>query len=898
MLAGRALEFERDLPFAVWIDALDEYLRALEDAPAAAVGGEHTIADLAGVLPSLRRRGDAGRAAPLLDERHLIHSAMRALLEAVAGDRGLVLILDDMHWADAASVDLVAALLRRPPAAPVLIAVAMRPHQAPARLASAMERAERDAGLVRVDLAPLSRESSDALVGDAVSAERRAALYEESGGNPFYLEHLARAEAAGAAVPRGVSDAITEELRELPEQARHVIEAAAVAGDPFEPDLVAAAAGMEEGAVLDALDLLQARDLIRPTPVPRRFTMRHPLVRRAVYDTAGAGWRLTAHARAADALRDRGAPAELRAHHVARSARPGDAEAVALLAQAAASTLDSAPATAATWLRTAADLEATLPPDPARRVGILVPLSRALLATGQMEEGREALTTAAALVPAEDTARRAELASLCAGVEHRLGHHDDARARLRQALGELPEEAGAERVMLLLELAADGFYRGDVAAMEEHGTTALAAAEELADRPGVACALALIGLADTLRGRNESAIAGCRAASDAFEALSDAELARRLDTAHYLVLQEMYLERLEECAAHAGRGLEVARASRQGTLIPVLTIGRGFSLAMLGRLTEAAEVLDGGVEAARLSDSPLALGWVLGNSALVSRLRGDVAGAVAAAEEAVGLMAEVDDGIMNAYAAAEFGEGLLAAGNAARAAQVLTDGCGGPELPLILGFWRCHSLGTLAEAQLETGDADAAAKTVELAERHAEALAPLTLPRGWARQARAVLDLGRGDPGSAAEGALRAADDLHRPGAVVDEGFARVLAGRSLGLAGRRDEALAALQEALAIGERTGAELLCRDAARELRRLGHRPTRGQPSAEGLAALSGREREVAELICDGRTNAEIASALYLSKKTVETHIRNVFGKLRVASRLEVARIVERERMGDG
>src|SRR5205085_9467227 len=97
------------------------------------------------------------------------------------------------------------------------------------------------------------------------------------------------------------------------------LRAAAVAGEPFDVDLAAAAAGIEEAELLAALDEALALDLVRRTDVPRRFRFRHPIVRRAVYDSAPEGWRAGAHGRAAEALAERGAPAAAQAHHVERS---------------------------------------------------------------------------------------------------------------------------------------------------------------------------------------------------------------------------------------------------------------------------------------------------------------------------------------------------------------------------------------------------------------------------------------------------------------------------------------------------------------------------------------------------------------------------------------------------
>jgi predicted ATPase len=284
VLAGSASELERDLPFWVFVDALDEYVRSLPPA---------VLEPLDGELDRVLSQSAGG----LADERHRAHQAVRDLLVILAARQPLVLMLDDLHWADPGSLELLGTLLRRPPPAPVLLALAMRPRQVPEKLLPSLERANRAGTLTRIELGALSIQDAKLLHGDAADS-----VYEESGGNPFYLQQLARSLGRTGQVPRDVTAALAEELALLGEDARRLLQGAAVAGDPFVPELAAAAAGVGEHAALDALDELLQADLVRGTEVPRRFRFRHPLVRRAVYDGAPAGWRLGAHERAATLL--------------------------------------------------------------------------------------------------------------------------------------------------------------------------------------------------------------------------------------------------------------------------------------------------------------------------------------------------------------------------------------------------------------------------------------------------------------------------------------------------------------------------------------------------------------------------------------------------------------------
>src|SRR4051812_20833563 len=203
VFVGRGAELESDMPFAVWIDALDDHVASLGERRLEALIGER-VGELARVLPSAAPAGAGG----LQDERFHAYRAVRALLQRMAMGRPVVLILDDVQWADDASLELIAHLLRRPPPAPVLIALAFRAGQVPNTLLAALDAAGRDGLVTGIELGPLSQAEADALLGGP-----QPGLYRQSGGNPFYLEELARYE--GRDVPPSVAAALGQEIAGL-----------------------------------------------------------------------------------------------------------------------------------------------------------------------------------------------------------------------------------------------------------------------------------------------------------------------------------------------------------------------------------------------------------------------------------------------------------------------------------------------------------------------------------------------------------------------------------------------------------------------------------------------------------------------------------------------------------
>ena len=905
VLTGSAAELERELPFSIFVHALDEYVESLDRNLLSALDDD-VQAELAHVLPSLSALA-AGRAVAPQHERYRSHRAVRALLEQLAQTRPLVLVLDDFHWADPASFELLGALLRRPPAAAVLTAMALRPRQTPERLAAALARADRAAALTRVELGALTLDETRELLGERVDAARAALLYQESGGNPFYLEQLVRSpDPAGRAalpptepaltgleVPPAVAASLSEELALLSDNARRVLAGASVAGDPFEPELAAAAAATSEAAAMHAVDELLQLDLVATTDVPRRFRFRHPLVRRAVYETTAAGWRLGAHERCADALAARGATAVARAHHVERFARDGDIAAAAVLRDAGETAARLAPESAARWFGGALRL---LPQTAPREdcVALLLARAGALAAAGHFEDSHEALLEAIVIVPAEATALRTTVATACAGAERFLGRYEQAHTRLVGALRVLPEPASVETVELLIELTLNEFYRSRYDKMQHWALRAVSAAKLLGDPALAAAALAMPALAAAMTGSTERARSLRSEAAALVDELPDDDLSLRPEAASWLAAAEIYLDLYAEADVHASRALTLARASGRGDplfrlypILPRVWYARG-------KLAEAAELLDGAIEAERLLGSPPALAGNLFNRSVVALAAGDLDLALATAEEGVELARALDEGFVRAWAALRLAGVLVEIGEPARAVELLLGGAGGEGLTRIPGGWRAYGLELLTRCRLALGRREEAERAAHAAETEAAA-AGLPLAAAWAGRAAAAVALHAGDHARAAERALASADAAERIGAPIEAGLSRMLAGRALADGAERERAVTELQYAAAQLAACGALRYRDEAERELGRLGRRTYRrtrpGKPGGTGIDSLTERELQVARLVVDRKTNPEIAAELFLSQKTVETHLRNIFRKIGVASRVELARAVE-------
>jgi DNA-binding CsgD family transcriptional regulator len=902
VLRGRASQFELETPFDPFVDALDDYLATLNPRLFAPLGAER-LGELGAAFPAMLDVADVEPARITGEERYRIHRATRELLRLIAAIKPLVLVLDDAHWSDQASLELLHHLVRRPPRGPVLVAIAYRTGTMPPEWQAIADAAAREGDLIRIEVGPLRREDADTLLaGKLPDRALRDRVFEAAGGNPFFMRQVAAAPHVVAetnaavkgreGVPQAVLAAIREELALLAEPEREALRAAAVAGDPFDPALAAAAAGLGEGEILSRLDELGRKGLIRRGDSPREFQFRHPLVWRGVDEDAPAGWRLEAHRRLAEHLGRSAASATARAPHLEVAARPGDLAAVAVLSEAAEASLAHAPASAAHWFEAALRLLPERPDTARQRIAMLVATATALGSTGRLEECRDRLREAFALIPPEAEAEHARAVIGCATMESLLRNQAEATRMLTTELESLDDRNSDQAAALLLALTTlHVFDDSQRLPARDWGRQAL----DLGARKGwrlveaeAAAALAM----HEIRLANPAAVGRLldrsRQIVDSTAAHTDA-IAETLPAVFWLGVAEMHYERFEDAVRHGNQAWRMGRSSGQGRWLPMLAASVGWSLWQLGRLEEAATALQEAVEMAEVTGNRQA--GVLGLCGLgtVQTEAGRIRDAIAAGERAMDLAGPVSDGENLAlYARENAAPALLAAGDPAGARRLLGEAMDEHGLSRQEPIWQFVGLESLVEAELRLGNVEAADLYARRALEVAETLG-LDMRRSIAQRGWASVQLARGDAAGAAATARQAAEAARGVGARVQQGRALTLAGQALVAAGERQAAIDELERARGILDGCGALHYRDQAAHELRKLGRkiaRPGRRGAAESGVEALSTREREIAELVTEGMTNKQIAATLYVSPKTVEKHLDSVFRKLGINNRAAI------------
>lgn len=818
VLRARAGEHHRQLAFGLAIDAFDGAAAALGERELSSLPPE-----LAGVLPAAREERHAPAPAGGPAERFRFHRALRAMAERLGARRPLALLLDDVQWADEGTHELLLHLMRRPPHVPFLLLFALRPSRGGARLIDAGRSAD---GWQELRPAPLGRTAAKAIAGGpGLDGAVRDRIVREADGVPLFLVELMRgverAARAGEPPPDTIAEALALELEGLDEEPRLLLDGAAIAGDPFDAEVAAAAAGLPAAAARRALAALTGAGLIAPeaggmraheTPAPlaRTYGFRHPLLHLVVGGQTSAAWREEAHRRAAAALAARGAAPALRAHHVRAFAEAGDAAAVAVFSEAAQASLDGAPSVAAHWY--AAALELLGDAEPLRRAQLLAPMALALSAAGRLDESRAAFDACLALLPPSAAERRAALLAAATVADVLLGALDGAAGRLDAAL---ETAAPAARARLLHYRAAVAAFAGDADGVVDWADRA---AQELEGRdlePLRAAVDSDRAIGRTLRG--ESDLGLMSAAARRLHDVGDGELAGQVDAAWTVGGNLARVERYAEAAPVLRRGMRIARESLQSHLVFHVHLLLATAELPLLELAAAQEHADAAEEVARLQDLSWELAFALSLRARALAARGQLEEARVAAADSDALLRR--HGAHVALAGYRVSNALVRCGDDPERLLAALTTIGGERLDR---FERTDAGVPLLAATRAALAADRPEEASAWADRAAAAASGDDLPATAiaAERAAAEVLLAGGATGEARRIAEGAAREAARLGLRADELETTVLHARALLAAGERDRALALLPTAAAEAGRHGAFTLREAAAAELRRAG------------------------------------------------------------------------------
>jgi DNA-binding CsgD family transcriptional regulator len=888
VLAARGTELERGFPFALVRQLFEPALQAADQPRREEL--LDGAAGPAGPVIGVQLVGDSGVGDSLVDPSFATLNALYWLTSNLAEAGPLMLAIDDAHWADPPSLRFVRFLLPRLEELPVLLVLAARPSE-PGTEPELLGQLGSDPAVGVLRLRPLSERAVSELICSELSESAEdgfcAACYEAAGGNPFMLRELLgelkRAGSVGAdadiarvreVVPVTIQRAVLGRLARIGAPAQQLAGALAVLGERSQPQLVAELAGVDQGGAAEAIDPLAAAGILE-SGRPLRFV--HPLVRNAVYSDLPEATKSKAHRQAADLLARDGAEPERIAIHLLATDPAADRGVVETLRAAAGRALErAAPEAAVAYLRRAlaeppipdlrpdlvrlliraqlraADREgfeelhgsgefAQLIAEPQRLLSSVDELATALYTWGRSEEMAallERATAAAIDVGDYDLAGRFQV-FLAA---HGLLPPPQGLARIRRLEGRITPDSPTERLFFVFR-SYWGLLVGeaptDVAELARHGVQGGRIWREFPGTPLPTFAIYALQEIDQL---DAAARAGAERA---------AALAGRGGGVYETTIQAWINAKLAWGHGEIARAEAFARTTVEAALQGGFLVGMPIWLAdLVELLVERDELVAAQAELARTAmEGALPENWIY-TPVLFSRARlGLAQGAARSA---------VDD--------------LLAC------RRILDEaGIQAPNFPtaayLALAL---HGIGDLPEAHAVAEQELVNARDYGLPRRLGIALRTLGLleqgERGleWLRESIGVLE--------SSPSKLEHARSLTEYGAALRR-------------ANRRAEAREPLRAALDTTRRTGALAVARRAHDELAATGEklRPL----LAGGVESLTPSELRVSEMAALGMHNREIAQALFLTLKTIETHLSNAYRKLDIRSRAQLPHALNSE-----
>jgi ATP/maltotriose-dependent transcriptional regulator MalT len=947
VLMGGSLELGADgLPFAPFISVLRGLVRDLGATGVAGLLPGGSARELARLLPEFGEPAgpdEAGEARARLFEQVLV------LLERLAEAGPVVLVIEDMHWADRSSRDLLAFLIRNQlPAEGLLIVVTFRSdelhHVHPLR--PLLAELDRIGWVTRMDLGRLSRQDTDRLVaqitGRGPDDDLLAAVYRRTEGNPLFVEALLAGGELGSGLPESLRDLLVAAVRRLPDETQEVVRVASAGGDRISHDLLAAVTGLDAAALTRALRPAVAANVLLADS--DGYAFRHALIREAVHDELLPGERGQVHRRFAEVIaadpalvlpgcRVQAAVEQAYHWHAAH-----DVTRALVSAWQAAGQAGQALAYAEQLAMLSRVLELWQQvPDAAQRIGTehVAVLEEAVRAAELAGEDDRAVTLAEAALREIDAAAEPVRAALLLATAGHLKCHlgrdayaEDLREAVRLVPADPPSPARARVLQVLAHCTLQVHGGWEDPELRAAAEEAVVTARQAGDAAIEAGALITLASAEPIGGnveRTRALLDQARAIAsraNAYQPLLEAA------TTESEILEDAGLH--EPAAAVAREGLMAAREhGLTRTYSAVLASNLAEPLVSLGRWDEAAEVIE---HALRLFAQPR-------YRTFLWRLAGDIAlarGDLAAAAESVASIRAVLEGtryqdLYHLPMVRLDAELRVAQGRPAEALSAVEDGLDRFDVwqspryawPLLVaGVRACAAAAATArdDALIATATAMRDRLRVVAGKLAAEGLAQQAHQLTFAAEAaRTGWALATTEPGELSQLAdMRAAwDEAARAWEAASEPYplAAVLlrsAEAALGAADR-EGGTTRLRRAAELAHRVGARPLSDDIVLLARRA--RITLGEPgdaadtqTASGRAdltrisepdrmGLTARELDVLRLVAAGRSNREIAGELFISIKTASVHVSNILGKLGVTSRGEAAAAAHRLRLFD-
>jgi DNA-binding CsgD family transcriptional regulator len=894
VLAGGCVELgDIGLAYLPVVDALRELADDPEEAQLLA-GVAMTAPGLGRLLPGTEQAGPLGGLGGDGLDQLQVFDAVRAVLLGRAERSPVVLVLEDLHWADHATRDLVAFLARTLRSGRVTLVVSYRSDELHRRhpLRPLLAELIRLPGVERLELAPFSRaelaEHLEAITGAPLPRDQVAGIYARSEGNPFYAEQLLAAGTGEADVglPSTLADVLLARIQGLSEPAQQVLRVAAVAGRRVSHQLLTEVAGWPEAELEQGLrEAIGAGVLVTDSPT-ESYAFRHALLQEAVYGDLLPGEQVRLHASYAHLLaaQPEAVAAEL-AHHYLQSHDLVGALHASLAAARAAETV-LAPAEALRHFSSALKLWERVP-DPAaltatNRADLLLHAAAAASAAGDRHRAAGLAQDAAATADATADPAQAAVAY------ERLGLYLVDAGRVEEGL------RARARAVELVPAEPPSRLRARV-------TAAMAQALINNGQPDEADVLVTLALVDWANPQANPTQARSLLARGRARAVDAGNLGIETRALQNLAWLEMELGDLAAARALFDDGAELAHRTGLGWSQFGLAMRRGQLLVRFDagdwdeceRLAGVVPALVTALAVAQLAAAALPVEVGRGRVTATRRLRdlGALAGLDSiAAVEVAGL--EADQAIWQ--------DDVERARSAVQRALSIIDAS---EFQQVDEAWIC-AIGLAAQARFAeraraAGDTTALSDAIAVgsalleraraAEGHLAGRAHDVYPQGFKAKAEAEWTRlqGRSDPKT-----WQAAVEAFSFGHIYEVARCQWRLAEALLNTGDREQATEAARAAYQAAVQLGAEPL-QGALEALARRGRLDLGGGlPTERALAGLTPREVEVLRLLVEGRSNRQIAEQLFISGKTASVHVSNILAKLGVHSRLEAAATARR------